>query len=504
MSKKYLYGASVQGIQGFIFQTNMLREIAGASELVEQICTTEFAAAINKTTTALETDNNAIVTAAGNIKYVFEDENLIKNLVLNFPRQVMKLAPGVTLSQAVIEIDDAVSQKHIDDLEKNLKEQRGKPQKPLGYGVMGIMKSRRTGLPVTRTDTPKSRETEYLDEGQSLKRKASEKNNRIYTSVFGSLYEKQKQPFDLKNITKSRSDGYSWLAIVHADGNNMGAIIQEMARELNNSDRNFLEIFRNFSLLLDKATKEAAKEAYEEIEINDREKLEFYPFRPVVVGGDDLTVICRADLAIDFTNLFLEKFEAKTITFFKELKIKALDQGLTACAGIAYIKESYPFHYGYEMAETLCHYAKNEAKRKAVDQNRTPSCLMFHKVMGSYVDSFKEIIVRELSSGSIGFNFGPYYTSNNSLQPRVNDLLYKVAVLNTEEGKPVKSSLRDWLTRLHGNKEMAKQKMIRLISVADKNIIRKLGINSENLAFEDSKTPVFDWLTIVSINEGGN
>lgn len=31
---KYLYGASVQGIQQFIFQTNELKDIVGASELV--------------------------------------------------------------------------------------------------------------------------------------------------------------------------------------------------------------------------------------------------------------------------------------------------------------------------------------------------------------------------------------------------------------------------------------------------------------------------------------
>ena len=36
---KYLYGASVQGIQQFIFQTNELKDIVGASELVEFICT---------------------------------------------------------------------------------------------------------------------------------------------------------------------------------------------------------------------------------------------------------------------------------------------------------------------------------------------------------------------------------------------------------------------------------------------------------------------------------
>ena len=35
--EKYLYGAAVQGIQNFIFQTNELKDIVGASELVEDI-----------------------------------------------------------------------------------------------------------------------------------------------------------------------------------------------------------------------------------------------------------------------------------------------------------------------------------------------------------------------------------------------------------------------------------------------------------------------------------
>ena len=39
---KYIYGASIQGIQSFIFQTNELKDIVGASELVENICTSLF------------------------------------------------------------------------------------------------------------------------------------------------------------------------------------------------------------------------------------------------------------------------------------------------------------------------------------------------------------------------------------------------------------------------------------------------------------------------------
>lgn len=42
MNEKWLYGASVQGIQGYIFQTNKLKDVIGASELVKDSCETSF------------------------------------------------------------------------------------------------------------------------------------------------------------------------------------------------------------------------------------------------------------------------------------------------------------------------------------------------------------------------------------------------------------------------------------------------------------------------------
>ena len=42
MSEKWLYGASVQGIQGYIFQTNKLKDVIGVSELVKDLCETNF------------------------------------------------------------------------------------------------------------------------------------------------------------------------------------------------------------------------------------------------------------------------------------------------------------------------------------------------------------------------------------------------------------------------------------------------------------------------------
>ena len=62
--KHYLYGFTIHSIQDYIFQTNKLKEIAGASELVEQICTTMFAKMICKDFDELRDDPDAIRNAA--------------------------------------------------------------------------------------------------------------------------------------------------------------------------------------------------------------------------------------------------------------------------------------------------------------------------------------------------------------------------------------------------------------------------------------------------------
>ena len=97
---KYLYGAAVQGIQDFIFKTNELKHIVGASELVEQICTKAFEEFAEKA--EKEKSGESVVRAAGNIKFIFEKEEDCRKAVLMFPKKVMTLAPGITVSQAVV------------------------------------------------------------------------------------------------------------------------------------------------------------------------------------------------------------------------------------------------------------------------------------------------------------------------------------------------------------------------------------------------------------------
>ena len=111
----YLYGASVQGIQEFIFATNKLREITGASKIVEKI---------NEKIDTYNPDK-VMVKAAGNIKALFYDKERVEKVVLHFPKEVMQEAYGITISQAVVICKgETPTQEEINALEQKLKIQR--------------------------------------------------------------------------------------------------------------------------------------------------------------------------------------------------------------------------------------------------------------------------------------------------------------------------------------------------------------------------------------------
>jgi len=119
---KYLYGASIQGIQEFIFKTNKLREITGASEIINSITGLEFLKIFVKAE-ILET--NLIQNAAGIVKIVFDELEDAKKIVLEFPKAVYTMAPGIVVSQAIEEINGDLV-KAIDELEKKLAAEKNK------------------------------------------------------------------------------------------------------------------------------------------------------------------------------------------------------------------------------------------------------------------------------------------------------------------------------------------------------------------------------------------
>lgn len=520
---KYLYGAAVQGIQGFIFQTNKLKEIVGASELVEQVCTTAFGKLLGKDINDLDMiikDENWIVGAAGNIKYIFESEETCQKIVREFPRSITEMAPGITISQAVVKLNGDYAEKS-QMLESKLRAQRNRITRPMNLGLMAIKRAPSTGFPGVKYDTKKNGGEELIDEATKLKREASETQFKLAEKAFEKEIRESDIAFDIEDLT----DKNNWIAIIHADGNGLGQIVQQIGKSAKELSL--------FSPKLDEITKSSARFAYEWVR-NSFFKEQYQgatkiPIRPIILSGDDFTMICRADIAIEYTKQFLETFEESSKKELSKLDVnekskQILQNGLTACAGIAFVKASYPFHYAVTLAESLCKRAKDKSKNlvKGTDNKLAPSCLMFYKVQDSFVENFSEIARRTLTPHpKISLEYGPYYCGKRAeevarqdaiCENTIDRLMTQVEDLKKEEGKPIRSNLRNWLTLLFENTGKANQRMQRICDIGNQEIVRSLNLqkysnlksmSSSEINTDSSKVayiPFYDMLSIVSLD----
>lgn len=509
---EYLYGASVQGIQDFIFQTKSLAEIVGASELVEEICTTKFVKLISLDHSGsyhaakefLKNDPNAVLNAAGNIKYVFRSKSDCERVVRVFPREISEYAPGITISQAVVEIKEGVPfEEIVNTLEVRLKMQRNKPPRSVTLGLTGILRSRQTGLPVVSSEDGR-----YLDKATLAKLYTSEDGKRrkmttynLCRKAFGAKdLDVRKVAFNIDDITLSND----WIAVIHADGNGLGNVVCKVGLSV--------EDFKKFSLRLDEATSNAAVKAYQSLAIDEDKVI---PIRPIVLGGDDLTVVCRGDLALKYTAVFVREFEKETERLLGDIltRHKVYTEGtirnhLTACAGIAFVKSSFPFHYAYSLAEELCKAAKVDAKSDAAVRNGNAlpqSCVMFHKVQGSYTGRYDDIVRRELNpQKNRSFCFGPYYLDPVDGRWTVGQLMHYAELLDEEKFKAIGSRIRNWMTLVFDNEQKAMQDLDRIKSIygplsSDIDNItcwKSRSVNGE----EVSCSPAYDILAINTVN----
>lgn len=504
MSKKYLYGASVQGIQDFIFKTNKLAEIVGASELVEQICTEKFI----ELSGLHEKDNSILQIAAGNVKCEFSDEAKLKYVVANFPMKVQEMAPGITISQAVVGMDE---DDYLQKLEEKLKVQRNIISKPLEIAFMGLERDRRTGEIAYKERTKQNKKLEVISESTAKKRATvqaekekgheSSKEN-LFKKLYGSDVRNEEIAFNIEDISASGKN--SWIAVIHADGNGLGQILQKHGKEISEKGKN-----RAFSQAIENATKNAVQKAFEEVVLKDKKKWEKpnkfrYPIRPVVLGGDDLTVIIRADLALDFTHQFLINFEEQSKTEFATLNIKGIE-GLTACAGIAYVKDSYPLHYALHLAEELCGDAKKKVKHGLKEDEMPKSAFSFHKVQDSFIEDFKELKKRTLLPDTKvwDFYYGPYLLDDVDDLKKKLDLIEEEANSGDRKTKAV-GKLRQIVSESYKDKSTTQFMLERMKDVNEK-FFEKLQLENEleNInTGTTSKSILLDLITLHSFNYG--
>ncbi len=463
----YLYGASIQAIQEYIFATNQLRDIVGASEIIKSL-EKKFKNDVDKH------HGKIILNAAGNFKAVFDTKEQMQELVKDFTKYVMQNAYGITISQAVVEINNKedITKDDYKKLDDNLKIQRNKPTIPLDLGISILEQAPKTARPLY------GKRAEKLDVSTSQKQKK-------YSNWFNNKRKENPSYKEIKDIS-NLSNNKNKIAVIHADGNGLGQLVPLLKSKIS-----------SFSKKLDDATNEAFEKASEGYEDKIRE---------AILGGDDLTVICNADVALDFIQKYLENFEENTS---KIDELKGLTDKLTACAGIAYCNDKYPFHYAVSLAEELCSEAKDKSKREK-------SCIIFHNIQSSNFQSWEKFEEDELTAyhkdKTIKFSFAPYYLDK---APKINDFRAIVSFYK-QDNSPI-SKLRNWIGELHKNEAYANKLLNRInqisknddnwdidrMSKALKRVDSKLSSQNLLVKRDDSNyyTPIYDVLQILSVVE---
>jgi len=448
---KYLYSFSIKGIQEFIFASNELKDIEGASEIIKKI-NYEFEK-------NYQDKCSILLNAAGNIKAVFDKKEDLEEVLTTFYKNVISNGYGLLATQAALKIKgDFPNKEEFAKIENLLHSKRNRPNIALDRYLSIMDISPKSARPVFKYE-----KNIPFDKAKYQKHTAFQKQNSE----------------DEKNIEKLANEKGK-IAIIHADGNSLGKVVAGLGKDIS-----------VFSKQLDEATKKSFRNAIKKVLKDNKKK-----YREVILGGDDMTVIMDANYALEFTNEFLKNFE-------KETKgIKGLgDKYLSACAGIAIVNKKYPFYYGVELAEVLCSIAKKESKAK--NKNTPPSSLIFYNLQsGNFVD-FDEIRNNELKINNIDLMYGPYYINEN---PKVDDFIEIIDILRTSNSPA--SKLREWLKILEISEESSQIYLDRIYEMAkskwDKldEFEEKLKKFDENLSLNNliinNKTPIYEVLEIIS------
>lgn len=398
---QWLYRWEAKGIQRYILQSDRLRHLRGASNAVVAL----GEAARER---ALRAKGSVEQSTAGVGVYAFPDLAALREMAEGWPAEASTLCPGLQIAHGWLRTDTATADV-LSQLVRRVAADRNRPAPVLPEAGPFIERAPRTGRPAVSR-----RDDEVLD--AALARFADET-----ADAKDRLAEEFGLQGELQEDLQRWPEGY--VAVIHADGNGVGRRVERMG----------LADLHTFSQDLQKATRAAARTAVATVESARRQmggaRWDTLPLRPIVLGGDDVTVIVHAELALDFVTSYLEAFERET----SARKAIAGGQPLRAAAGIAFVNRKFPFAHAHELAESLAKAAKRTSRER--------SLLLFHRVTTSSIDDWDAIRERELGGGVLAY--GPYGLVAGDPEPSVAGLTRLADVVRG--ARVGRGALRGWV-----------------------------------------------------------
>lgn len=450
--------------QAYIYSTNRLRENVGASELTARAGMHWLVEALGRddlkpgrpaefrkqlrAQPLCASGEEIVLATSGKSMVLVPDRARGEALIAELTTKALRDAPGLSLSGAIVELGgrdpnsarQAVVEAHH-RFDAHRRSIAGPPKRdPL---LPFIEPCASSGAPATAL-----RDGEALSAATLAKRNQAEAWHRRVNAIL--------RPHGLSQVyavdaMERKFDTMDWLGVLYSDGNGLGQIMLSFDHWLPQG-RDYFTALREFSLALDEATEQAFLDAARVLQgllaEPDREA-EALPLVPLLLGGDDLSVLVHGRYVLPFAKAFLDAFERHTARAqaIAVIAQPALGAGrLSAAAGVAIVKPHYPFHVAQGLAEGLLRSAKQV--KKQVQRGGQPfpcSALDFHVLFDAAqveLDGLRE--ERRRATDGARLWGGPYVTTPlealegaESLEwakrHHIDGLLDRIAVFNARE-----------------------------------------------------------------------
>lgn len=402
----YLFEA--KGIHPYLTDTGRLVDLVGASDLVASLCTSSRDDMLADVIAVTDPTVTASRRAGAAFCLHSPTSDNLRRIQALWRLTVGLSCPGLSFADTdpIAGTGEAVALRSAYTAQPGLRENTGAFLLPVGHPVSEF--NRRTGR-VAVTVEPKGDDPGWLDavvdaqrrRGRSIAAEQSQDRlARLFlpeeddaAKVFRFPRQFDPEEADLNNPAFPFVGADRRIAMVHADVSGLGQTFRIITKAANSADQ-----VMKVATLIEAAIIRAARQASvdfilphaAEIGETDREKQNFarlfnkdnpddlpaeikivkiVPARPILLGGDDITILVRADLAMGFVNSLLAGIERESRSAFAEIRktfssetAASLPEYLSACAGVAIVSAGHPFLSANRMAEGLCKSAKKVVK----------------------------------------------------------------------------------------------------------------------------------------------
>lgn len=370
------------GNQRYIFGSNRMRHVVGASQLVHEVGTEWVPAAANGLGPAAQ----VVMTASGKALLLVDSTETGQAVIREVTRRALAEAPGLRVTGVVGRAfdpsdDSAHEPARADTYRLHAEVRAARPDLLVRDRVFPWHRlCRDSGQPAAGEELYGDDERASASAGVLARSRARGRARDRLSAQLGARLAVVVP----EHLDELRHSG--WVAVVHADGNGVGGLFRkfiEHVAEVEGVEQVSLETHARYqgkvAEELDTATWKAVRDAISALLADKPDDALRGRLLPIVVGGDDVTIACDAALAVPFVRFFAEAFAQHTAaerTLSAVAKVATGHAGLTASAGIAVVKSHHPFATAYSLAEALTVSAKrfnSDDRRLAVSAKGSKS-----------------------------------------------------------------------------------------------------------------------------------